>query len=79
MNEVTINEGLLKDTADAIVTYILLNSLIKIVIHIVIYVLLEDMKYRGLETRVSNALIRELDEYVEKRLKGLISYARVIE
>ena len=63
MSEVTVNESLLKDTADAIV----------------IYVLLEDMKYRGLETRVSNALIRELDEYVEKRLKDLIGYARVIE
>lgn len=63
MSEITVNEGLLKDTADAIV----------------IYVLLEDMKYRGFETRVSNELIRELDEYVEKRLKDLIGYARVIE
>ena len=53
MSEITVNEGLLKDTADAIV----------------IYVLLEDMKYRGLETRVSNELIRELDEYVEKLIK----------
>jgi hypothetical protein len=62
MNEITVNESLLKDTADAIV----------------MYVLLEDMKYRGIETRVSNAFIRELDEYVENRLKALISYARVI-
>jgi len=63
MSEITVNEGLLKDTADAIV----------------IYVLFEDMKYRGLETRVSNAFIHELKQYVEKRLKDLISYARVIE
>lgn len=62
MDEITVNESLLKDTADAIV----------------MYVLLEDMKYRGIETRVSNAFIRELDEYVENRLKVLISYARVI-